>query len=451
MRVAVIGGGISGLTVAYHLKKSWVDVTLFEASDAVGGNIRTERRDGLILENGPNSLLANRYIADLVNGLGLRDQVVAPNASARHRYIVRGGRMVRLPSRVLGLFFNGAFSAKEKARLLFEPFIRGGSDAAETVYDFFARRFGSEIADYALDPFVSGIYAGDPRRLSVKQAFPRLYELEQGFGSLTLGAILGKKDRSLSPPRGFPRSFTFKDGVATLVSALEAELGEAIRLNSPVFDIKRECERYVLLLETGRPTFDAVVVSTPSFAASDLVREMDQLLAAALDSVTYPPISVVYTTFTSEQVKAAPEGFGVLIPAKEKRQILGSLFNSSVFEGRAPAGYHLFTTFIGGSRNAELGDRPEDELAGTAAEELKRLLNIQGAPSFSSVKKWKRSIPQYNVGYDGVLNAIEAFRGQNPGIYFCSNFYKGISVGDCVRNGALTAGEIVEFQGGLIK
>jgi oxygen-dependent protoporphyrinogen oxidase len=343
--------------------------------------------------------------------------------------------------------FNRAFTTSGKVRLLREPFIRAGSNADETLYDFVARRFGSEIADYALDPFVSGIYAGDPRRLSIKHAFPRLYDLEQRFGSVILGAIFGKKDRDLSAPKGFPRSFTLLNGVGSLISRLEEELGQAVRLNSPVLELQRKKDGYAVTLAKGSEAFDAVIVSTPSFAASDLVRELDPALAGALASVTYPPIAVVYTTFASEHARKAPQGFGVLVPGREKRQILGSLFNSSVFEGRAPAGYHLFTTFIGGSRNAELCKSSDDDLTRIAAEELKALLNIEGDASFSAVKKWDRSIPQYNVGYDQVVNAIDAFCADNPGMYFCSNFYKGISVGDCVRNGAMTAAKILEFQG----
>lgn len=445
MKVAVIGAGISGLVTAFRLQQRGVDVTVFEASGTVGGNIRSELRDGFLLEYGPNTFLTNRNLYDLIADLGLLDQVVSPRPSAKKRYIVRNGRVTQLPAGPGGLFSSKAFSAAGKITLLGEPFRKRGTRSGESVYDFFARRFGSEIADYAADPFIAGIYAGDPRKLSIEAAFPRLFEYEQQHGSIIRGALFSKKDKPAKPPKGFPRSFTFERGVATVIRTLSGKLGNSVELNEPVISLTKSSDGYRVATEDGEQFFDAVVVSTPAYAASKLLGEMDAALAARLADVHYPPIAVVTTAFEASQVANAPSGFGVLVPAVEKRQILGVLFNSSAFGNRAPAGYHLYTTFIGGSRDSELCEKPEAELAQIALEELASLFGAQGTPVLTEVKKWDRAIPQYNVGYESVLAAIDKFRVDHPGVFFCSNFYKGISVGDCVKNADLTAAEVSGF------
>jgi oxygen-dependent protoporphyrinogen oxidase len=445
VKVAVIGAGISGLVTAFRLRQRGVETTVFEASAAAAGNIRSERRDGFLLEYGPNTFLANRNLYDLISGLGLLNDVVPPRPSAGKRYIVRDGCVTQLPSGPAGLFSSKAFSAKGKLQLLGEPFRSRGTAGGESVYDFFARRFGLEIADYAADPFIAGIYAGDPRKLSIEAAFPRLFEYEQTHGSVIRGALFTRTDNSAKPPKGFPRSFTFHDGVATVVHALCSQLGDVVVLDTPVFNIAVESTGYRVTTKNGERTFDSVVISTPAYAASSLVSELDHPLAQQLASVFYPPIAVVITAFRAGQVAEAPSGFGLLVPAVEKRPILGVLFNSSAFGNRAPAGYHLYTTFIGGSRNAELCDEPQGELASIAVDELDRLFGIKGEPALTEVKKWDRAIPQYNVGYENVLAAIEGFRVDHPGIFFCSNFYKGISVGDCVKNADATAALITEY------
>jgi oxygen-dependent protoporphyrinogen oxidase len=445
MNVAVIGAGISGLVTAFRLKNRGVDVTVFEASGEAGGNIRSEQRDGFLLEYGANTFLANRNLYDLISDLRLAPDVVPPNPSARKRYIVRNGRMTQLPSSIAGLVSSRAFSTRGKLKLLAEPFVSSRAEADESVYDFFARRFGNEIADFAADPFIGGIYAGDLRKLSIETAFPRLFEYEKDHGSVSRGMVMSKKDKAAKLPKGFPRSFTLRGGVSTLIRAICGELGEAVEFGSQVESLIKNQEGYRVRTVSAELCFDAVVVSTPASSASAFVQGMDASLADKLRSIYYPPVAVVMTGFAPDQIKNPPSGFGVLVPAVEKRRVLGVLFNSSAFENRAPAGYHLYTTFIGGSRNAELCAKPERELARIALEELDSLFGVEGEPVLTEVKKWERAIPQYNVGYKSVLAAIDKFRVNQPGVFFCSNFYKGISVGDCVKNADLTATDVIRF------
>lgn len=441
-RVAVVGGGISGLCVAFKLKNEGIDVLLYESGSVVGGNIKTECRDGFLIEHGPNSTPASVELFRLLNELGIADRIAPPSKAAKNRYILKNGKLVALPSSAFDLLKAEVFSVKARLRLLKEPFVRSSSPAGETVADFFERRFGKEIVDYAVDPFISGIYAGDPHQLSIKSAFPRLFEMERVHGSFLKAGLLGRKDKKKKLPKGTPRSIAFKAGMQTLTNALFEQMRENIRLNTPVESIEKHgSEGYGI----GGEMFDAVVVCTPAPTAAELIDSLDGRLARELENIYYPPVSVVFTGFKRDDVRFDPRGFGFLVPVGEGRRILGSLWTSSVFENRAPAGYHLFTTFVGGSRNFALCENSDAAVTRIVLDELRSIVGAEGEPAFIAVKKWPRAIPQYNVGYEAVSAAIERFMIGNPGMYLCSNYYKGISVGDCVKNGVSTAAEIMKF------
>jgi oxygen-dependent protoporphyrinogen oxidase len=446
MNAAVIGGGISGLSVAFRLKQAGVGVTLFEATQRVGGNIETVRAGGYLLEHGPNSLLGNRELFELINKLGIANAVQSPRPEAKKRYIVRDGRLTALPAGLADIFTTKALSIRGRVRLLKEPFVGSGSVDDESVASFFERRFGKEVADYAVDPFVSGIYAGDPQRLRIQSAFPKLYRYEQEKGGIIKGALFSPKNKAARLPKNAPRTFSFSDGISTLTDSLRVSLGGSVRCETACKEIRvNEGDSVELITDTSAGTFDAVVISTPADAAARLIATLDDDLSSELGKIYYPPITVVYAAFKKDRVKVEPNGFGVLVPAVEERRILGVLFSSSIFEGRAPDDEHLFTIFIGGSRNAELCAKTEDELIRIATDEVRDLMEITGEPTFTAVKKWERSIPQYNIGYERVPEAIERFRRSHPAIFFCSNFYKGISVGDCIKNSVSTSRDILDY------
>jgi oxygen-dependent protoporphyrinogen oxidase len=347
----------------------------------------------------------------------------------------------------LGLVGNEAFSWRAKLRLLKEPFIRTTAAEDESVADFFERRLGKEIVDYAVDPFVSGIYAGDPRKLSIRHAFPRLVDLESQFGSLITGAMFSRKNKASKLPKGTPRSITFKKGMQTLTDKLYESLKGNLELGVDIANIaKNDRQQFEVRTDSGTQVFDAVVISTPADAAAQMLCGIDTELAQVLGDIYYAPIAVVFTGFKSEQVKFDPKGFGFLVPSVERRKILGSLWTSSVFENRVPkdSHRHLFTTFIGGSRNAGLVDAGDDKLIAVARDELDSILGVEGSPEFVTVKKWPRAIPQYNIGYEAVVEAIESFQGKTAGVFFCSNFYKGISVSDCVKNSVVTRKAVLD-------
>ncbi|MCD9185865.1 MAG: protoporphyrinogen oxidase [Pyrinomonadaceae bacterium] len=436
-KVCIIGGGISGLTTAFLLKRKGLGVTVFERSEAVGGNIQTIERDGYTIEQGPNSLLKAPRLIDLVRLLNIEDKVIAADENANKRYILSDGKLEAMGVKS---FFNGYFSLKTIFNLAREPFVSSKSPANESVAEFVTRRIGAEFLDKAIDPFVSGVYAGDPKNLSMRSAFPKLYEMERDFGSLIMGTIRRKTEK---PDPNFPRTFSFKGGLKTLIEAMANELGDAVKRGVAVENIAQgENGKYVVNGEE----FDAVVISTPSYVAADLIKSRDANLAKTLAEVNYPQVAVVVFGVKTENIKKTLDGFGFLIPGKEKRPILGTLFHSAVFPERSPKDFQLLMTFVGGVRAGDKLDAQTDEqLKTTVREQLSEIIGLTGEPDFYHVKRWKRAIPQYRVGYEEVTKACADFEKQNAGIYFCSNFYRGISMSDCVKNAFETADIIENF------
>jgi len=434
MKVAVIGGGISGLTTAFLLKKKGVNVTLFEASENVGGNVQTIEKDGYTIEQGPNSLLKSPRLVDLVRMLALEDKVIAANPEAQKRYILWNGRLEAMGPKS---FINGYFGPRTIFALAREPFVRSQSPEHESVAEFVTRRLNSEFLDKAIDPFVSGVYAGDPNDLSMRSAFPKLYEMERDFGSLIMGTI--RRNVEKADPN-FPKTFSFRGGLRTLMQKLANEIGEGVRTSTPIERLENADDAR---FRVNGEDFDAAVISTPAWVASDLVKDRDPQLAKTLADVNYPQVAVAVTAFKTENIGRKLDGFGFLIPSKEKRPILGTLFHSAVFPERSPEGRQLLMTFIGGVRdNGNLDKLSDDEVKTLVTTQLKELINVKGDPDFFHLKRWKRAIPQYRVGYENVTAACADFEKQNPGLFFCSNFYRGISMSDCVKNAFQTADDV---------
>jgi oxygen-dependent protoporphyrinogen oxidase len=366
--------------------------------------------------------------------LGLEDQVIAANPEAQKRYILWHGKL-----RAMGLrsFVNGYFGLNTLLALAREPFVRTKSPEGESVAEFVSRRISREFLDKAIDPFVSGVYAGDPHNLSMRSAFPKLFEMERDHGSLIMGTLRRKKE-DIDPK--FPRTFSFRGGLTTLINKLADEVGEDLLCKAPVQKIESVQDgRFCVNAEI----YDAVVISTPAWVAADLVKDRDERLAESLATVNYPQVAVAVTGFRAEKIGKELDGFGFLIPSKEERPILGTLFHSAVFPERSPAGYELLMTFIGGVRSGDrLDAMAEEEIKALVVSQLTELLEIDGEPDFFNLKRWERAIPQYRVGYEAVTDACGKFEENNPGLYFCSNFYRGISIGDCVKNAFQTADAI---------
>lgn len=445
-RVAVLGGGITGLTAAWHLRRAGIDAVVFEKSPRVGGAIGTLRTGGWLHELGPNSMLENsaelvRFLEDA--GLGPRRLFAAPAASKR--YIVRGGRPVAMPGSPGSFLTTPLFSLAAKLNLLGEPFRRRSApDARESVADFVTRRLGREFLDYAVNPFVGGVYAGDPRRLSVRHGFPKLHGLEQEHGSLIRGA-LARRNTS-GGPKG--RMFSFPEGMEELPRTLARTLGEAVRIGAAVQTVRRREGGWEIefahhgTVQTGR--FAAVVSGLPADALSSLRCEglprPDRLVS--LREIEHPPVVSIYTGFRRADIAHPLDGFGLLVPEVEQGKILGTLFSSSLFTGRAPEGHVGLTSFVGGTRQPDLAWLPEPALLETVRGELDRLLGVRGDPVYVHVQRWPRAIPQYTMDYQRYQDAYAGFEAEAPGFFIGGNARDGISLSYCIESGRRLAGAV---------
>lgn len=448
-RVAVLGGGITGLTAAWHLRRAGATPLVLEQSARVGGAIGTFCVDGWLHELGPNSLLEGspdvaQFIADA--GLGNRRLYAAPEAN--RRYIVRGGRPVAMPGSPGSFLSTGLFSFRAKLGLLGEPFRpRGRGDREESVADFVIRRLGREFLDYAVNPFVGGVYAGDPRRLSVREGFPKLHALEQEHGSLIRGA-LARRNTS-GGPKG--RMFSFPEGMVELPLALARTLGDAVLLSSTVRQIQPQGARWEITFEHGgvvrRDVFDAVVCALPADALAGLpftgIARPQAL--TTLREIEHPPVVSVFLGFKREDVAHPLDGFGVLVPEVERGRILGTLFSSSLFPGRAPEGHVALTSFVGGTRQPELTRCDDEDLVERVRAELATLLGARGRPVFVHLKRWPRAIPQYTLGYRRHKDAMAAFEAEARGVFIGGNSRDGISLANCIQSGRRLADATTQF------
>ncbi len=455
-RVAIIGGGISGLTAAFWLKSNGIDVKLFERNDRVGGSIRTEITDGFLVEYGPNSTLDTTPLIDkLLDELGILDEKILASKESNKRYILRGGKIFPLPMGPGAFLTTKLFSKSAKLRLMKEPFIKSKANAHETIAEFTHRRLGQEFLDYAINPFVAGVFAGDPQMINVKTAFPRLYELEQRYGSLIIGAIKSSRQRKKSKEKSkqSAKTFSFKKGMQTLIDAIYSKIKEDIFLNANIDEMAQikdnEKIRFRLNINHNHSLsseiFDAIIISTPSFSASKLIANIDKNFAENLEDVYYPPVNVIYTGVKQSKITRKLDGFGYLIPELEKRRILGSLWSSSLFTGRAPEGYCSLTSFVGGARSPELTSLDDKDLIDITVGELNSVLGIKGEPDFVKIVRWSHAIPQYNNHYADLFDSVENFQKSNKAIFICNNFYKGIAVGDCIKNADATVSNVIKY------
>ncbi len=452
-RVAVVGAGISGLCVGYWLDKGGHDVTIIEQSGHLGGSIITEKSDGYLIDLGPNSTLeTSEVLKELVRELGLEDQKVYGNEASNKRYILKGGELMPVPMSP-GLFIKTRlFSLRAKLRLLKEPFIERTSGEDLSLADFVRYRLGSEFLDYAINPFVAGVYAGDPENLSTAAGFPKLYALEQKYGSLIKGAIKGGRERKKRKEVAKDRAklFSFREGMQIFPETLAAKIGrKKIWLKTRVQHCTRNEGGFVLdLFRDGvveKQTYDTVVFATPADALAQLIQSFSKDAAEIISKVHYPPVAVVFTGFKLKDVKRPLDGFGYLIPAVEKRKILGSIWSSTIFPGRAKEGHAAFTTFVGGTRQPDLALLDEIEIQRIVLDELRSIMNIGAEPDFVRMKVWPRAIPQYRVGYLEIQKLYESIELQHPGLFVAGNIRKGISVGDSVLFAHETAQKILDL------
>lgn len=445
-KVVVIGAGVTGLTTAWGLRKAGHDVVVLEKSDRPGGSIRSTRHGEYLVEGGPNTMLLNdQTVLDFFHEIRLAEELVEASPEAKKRFILRDGKPIAAPMSPVQFFKTPLLSARAKRRLLREPFIRRApvDGPEESVAAFAARRLGQEVVDYAINPLIAGIYAGDPEKLSVKHAFPKLYQFDRDKGSLLRGGIAAMRARKKSgKPKFKSRSISFREGLEAIIDALVKQVGDSLFTQSEIQSINAGDDglwRLKFTREGDEPreaTADRVIVTVPGYAIQSLPLPAAAASGLAiLQEIEYPAVSTLALGFRREQVAHPLDGYGFLVPKKENRKILGTLFNSSLFPGRAPEGHVLINTFIGGMRNPECAGLPLDETIELAMRDLRPILGIKGDPVFSDMHTWPRAIPQYNLGYDRFHKALQAAEEQCPGLIVGGHIRDGVSVGDCIRSG----------------
>ncbi len=451
--VIIVGGGISGATLLHRLASRGVDVVLIEGRERLGGVIWSHRnKDGLLVETGANSTSINAELVTLVDELGLNDDLMKPAEIASNRYVVRRGRLLPAPTDPRSFLRTPLFSRRAKLRVLRERLIKPVSpDIEESVAGFVERRLGREFLDYAIDPFVGGVFAGRPDRLSLRYAFPAMYRLEQEHRSIIRGAIRKaisvKRERRKGvppPPKGL---ISFTEGMGMLPGRIAERWSEKIVAGAGVERIGKEL--YGWSLEAGGRRFvgSRLVIATDASAAASLLESIEPNLSVVLRSIEYPPVTVAVSQYDRSAIQHALDGFGMLIPSVEGRNILGTLFSSSLFPNRAPEGTVLLTTFIGGARNPEMARRSDAELQNIVHRDLQRLLGISARPLAFDLHRWEQAIPQYALGYGRILESIETAESNHRGLHLLGNYRGGISVGDCVRSAFVMAEQLIATMG----
>jgi len=427
--IAIIGGGISGLSLGWHLHKRNIPYKIFEASNQAGGNIKSEKIGNYLIERGPNSILADSELIEIIKEVGLEENILYPQDVSKNRFIFKKGKYQKLPAGPAFLV-SGFFSLQAKLSVFREYNKKSQGPENESVADFFERRFCREIVEYAVNPFVAGIYAGDPNKLLVRKTFPQLYELEKEYGSVLKGFLKTRKSTARKV------SFSFENGMQELPNAMAKQV--AIEYNSIVISIKKnEKGSFVLSTKNGEVEASKIVFSIPSFRAATFFSSISDYSPNIFKAVPYPKMYVMHTAFKKADMGLEPNGFGGLHPKKEGLFTAGSIWSSSLFPSRCPQDEFLFTSFVGGSQFESQASEPKEEIQQKVTEELQKLYSIKGQPVFQELTYWENAIPQYTIDTEAAHQALESF--QEVGVYHCTNWKDGVSVADCLKKGKALA------------
>jgi oxygen-dependent protoporphyrinogen oxidase len=446
----IIGAGISGLVAAYRLKKMGRDLLIIESSAHVGGVIQSFEAEGFLIERGPNSLRGSHEFLDLVEELKLTGELITANPRAP-AYVYAGGELHTVPMSPPALVKTKLISSAAKLRLLREPFVKRRREGGEeSVAAFVRRRLGDEILERLVAPFLSGVYAGDPEDLSVQACFPKLAEFEAEAGGILRGALRAAKQsrKGTSKPKRSLRPYrlcSFRQGLNALPEALSRSLSDRlltgariININSTGgFEIKVEHQGEVKTINSP-----SLVVSTPAYVTAHLLGPVAPEISALIAEIPYVSIASVPLAYRAEQIARKLDGFGFLAPRGEGLRTLGSIWNSSLFTGRAPEGWVCLTNFIGGATDPEAIKLSDEELIRIVHDDLSKVLGVSGEPRRLPVTRYERAIPQYTLGHAARAESIEAMLRGITGLWIAGNYLRGVSLGDCIKQAERVAVEI---------
>lgn len=459
-RAVVIGGGLSGLAAAWLIQEDAaaaglpLEVVLCEAGDQAGGKIGTIAENGFVCEIGPNGFLDSKPFAlQLVERMGMTPNLLRSNDAARKRFIFTGGRLMQLPEDPMAFLQSEMISIRGKLRIAAEYLVpqKKKGDADETLADFVRRRLGAEALEKLIDPMASGIFAGDPENMSLAACFPKIVYLEETYGGLLKG-MLGLRKAAAARGQAGPASagpggalMSFRRGLGELIDGLVERLKTPMLTGAEVASVAADGDGYRVSFADGRPAMaaDAVVLAVPAYDAARILAGLDAPLAASIGAIDYTTMGVVHLGYPDRSLRKPLDGFGFLIPHSEGRRILGNLWASSIFEGRAPDGHVMLTVMMGGAHDPTMPLRPEEELVAIAREELQFMLGISDPPVFSRVIRWAKAIPQYHLGHPERVSSFERRIAEHRGLFLTGNAFRGVSMHDCVAAGMKTSAAVL--------
>ncbi len=455
MKLFIIGAGISGLACAFRLRQLGFAPQIIEQSGRAGGLIDTAGQDGFLFESGPQSLLLAPRLEELVGGLGLDPELLVADARAA-RYVFLRGRLVRVPMSPPELLSSSLLGARTKLRLLAEPFRRSRPpEEDESIAAFVRRKFGAELLERLAAPFVSGVYAGDPENLSLPSCFPEVHRWEKQYGSVLRGAMKSRPGKPGSQPGEPARRglCTFREGNRALPRRLAAALGDSLSFGTRAVRLRSSASGFELALaredRNEAAEAQAVVLAAPTNAAGEILAGISPRCRELLAQIEYAPVAVVAAGYRREQIAGPCEGFGFLVPRSEGLRLLGTVWSSSLFPGRAPAGMVAMASFLGGATDPALVALPGEEIAAQAEKELAAVLRISGAPAVRKVWRHPRALPQYHLGHAKLLAQLRAELAAFPGLFLTGNYLEGPSVASCIEHAFKTADAVAEYATGL--
>jgi oxygen-dependent protoporphyrinogen oxidase len=457
--IVIIGGGLSGLAVAYRLTQAvpTLSLTVLESRDRPGGNIGTETHEGFRVERGPNGFLDRTpAVPNLVRDLGLADRLIAASEGSRkNRYLFLGGKLRKLPRGPLGLLVSPLLTLRGKWQLLTEPWRDRPAQlpADESVAAFVTRRAGRQAAEVFADALVTGIHGGDPAQLSVAATFPRLVQMEQEAGSVIRGFLRAARRRRHEarnhgqPPPGPQRMWSFREGLQALIDGLATRLGDVIQCGRRVLTLRRDeaTGRWAVHTDSDCLSADGVVLTCPAREQAEILGDLNPKLADEISGIPYNRIAVVALGYRQRDCPGSLDGFGYIAPQNTRRDVLGVQWCSSIFPDRAPPGFVLWRALCGGIHRGEMLDWDDNTLTHAVHAELQLAMGVRGEPVFRRIIRWPRAIPQYVLGHLDRLRRIESLLTGHPGLFLTGNAYRGVAMADCVEQGERVAAQVVAF------
>lgn len=453
-RVAVIGGGISGLTAAYELVNRGVDCTLIEASERLGGVIRTDRVDECLVEGGPDSFIAQKpWALELIKELGLGDQVIGSNDSQRRTYVVRKGKLIPLPdgiqflapTKILPVLTTRLLGPAAKIGLMMEWFKRPRRAAGDrSIAEFVLDHYGREMNEYLAQPMLAGVYGGSPEELSLEAVMPRFLELERKYGSVSRGMLAAR--RKAPPPKpGASLFLTLRGGMQQLVDALVQRIeGKARIVRQAAKAVERRGDGYAVTLDGDCIEADAVILATPAWSAAEALRGLDGALAAELDRIPYNSSITGAFLYHRPPFHRPLDGFGFLVPRCESRLLAACTWVNTKFKHRAPDSRAFLRAFVAGENAARRQSDSDQALTGAISMELQEIMRFQGEPATVRLNRWNRAMAQYQPGHLAIKRGIEERLSHHSGLHISGNAFDGIGVPDCIRRSRAIVRELLE-------